>query len=117
MQDGIVNEEKTTISNSTTIDGNLKANEHLIINGTIKGNVEIKNFNLFLGPGGKLEGEVYARNVKIRGRMKGDIFASEKVDITKEANFSGKIKSKSISVEEGAYFEALVDLGRKASAT
>ena len=46
MEDGIVNEEKTTINRSTVIDGRIKAEEHLIINGTIKGNIEIKGYNL-----------------------------------------------------------------------
>lgn len=117
MENGIVKEDKTTINSSTIIDGNIKAKEHLIINGTIKGNVEIRNFNLFLGPGGRIEGEVQAQNVRIRGHMKGDILATGKVEITKEANFSGKIKSISISVEEGAYFDAFVDLGQKNSGT
>lgn len=115
--DGIVNEEKTTISNSTTIDGNIKAKEHLVINGTIKGNVNIEGHNLFLGPGGKIEGEVRAQNVRIRGHMKGDIVATGKVEITKEANYFGKIKSKGIAVEQGAYFDAYVDLGEKTSGT
>ena len=112
MEDGVVKEEKTTINRSTIIDGNIKAKEHLIINGTIKGNVEIRDFNLFLGPGGRLEGEVHAQNVRIRGHMKGDIKATGKVEITKEAHYSGKIKSKGISVEEGAFFDAHVNLGQ-----
>ena len=117
MEDGIVKEDKTTISNSTIIEGNIKAQEHLIINGTIKGKVEINNFSLFLGPSGRLEGEVHAQDVRIRGHMKGDIKATGKVEITKEANFSGKIKSKSISVEHGAYFDASVELGRGSTGT
>ena len=116
MEDGIVKEEKTTISSSTIIEGNIKAEEHLIINGTIKGNVEINNFNLFLGPGGKLNGKVHAQNVRIRGHMQGDIKATGKVEITKEAHFSGNIVSRGISVEQGAYFDAFVDLGRKSIA-
>jgi cytoskeletal protein CcmA (bactofilin family) len=115
--DGIVKEEKTTINNSTTIDGNIKAKEHLVINGTIKGNVNIEGHNLFLGPGGKIEGEVRAHDVRIRGHMKGDIVATGKVEITKEANYSGKIKSKGIAVEQGAYFDAYVSLGEKTSGT
>jgi len=115
--DGVVKEEKTTINNSTTIDGNIKAEEHLIINGRIKGNVDIEGYNLFLGPGGRLEGEARAENVRIRGNMRGNIIASGKVEITKEANFSGKIKSKGISVEQGAYFDAYVDLGEITSGT
>jgi cytoskeletal protein CcmA (bactofilin family) len=117
MEDGIVKEEKTTINNSTIIDGNIKAKEHLIINGTIVGNVEIENFNLFLGPSGKLEGEVHAQNVRIRGHMKGDIKATGKVEITQEAKFSGSIISKGISVAKGAYFDASVKLGRKSPGT
>jgi cytoskeletal protein CcmA (bactofilin family) len=115
--DGIVKEEKTTINNSTTIDGNIKAKEHLVINGTIKGNVNIEGHNLFLGSGGKIEGEVRAHDVRIRGHMKGDIIATGKVEITKEANYSGEIKSKGISVEQGAYFDAFVHLGEKTSET
>jgi len=117
MEDGIVNEEKTTISSSTIIEGNIKAKEHLIINGTIRGNVEISTFNLFLGPGGKLNGEVQAQNVRIRGHMQGDIKATGKVEITREAHFSGNIVSQGISVEQGAYFDAFVDLGRKSHET
>ena len=113
MEDGVIHEEKTSISNSTTIVGNIKAEEHLIINGTIKGNVEITNYNFFLGPSGRIEGEVHAQNVRIRGYMKGEIKAKGKVEITKEADFSGKIISKSISVENGALFNASVNMNQK----
>ena len=113
MQNAIKQVEKTFISSSTSIVGNLKTAENLIINSTLKGNVEIGDYDFFLGPNGRLEGEVHAKNVKIRGQMKGEIKAKEKVEITKEAHFSGKIKSKSISVEKGAYFDAYVDLDRK----
>ena len=49
--------------------------------------------------------------------MKGNIIASGKVEITREADFFGKIKSKRIAVEHGAYLDAYVDLGEKASRT
>ncbi len=117
MEDGVIHEEKTSISNSTSIIGNIKAKEHLIINGTIKGNVEITNYNFFLGPSGRIEGEVQAQNVRIRGYMKGEIKAKGKVEITKEADFSGKIESKSISVDSGAYFNASVNLNQKSAGT
>lgn len=117
MQNGIKQVEKTSISSSTSIVGNIKTEENLIISGTLKGNVEIGDYNFFLGPNGRLEGEVHAKNVRITGHMKGEIKAKEKVEITKEAHFSGKIKSKSISVEKGAYFDAYVDLDRESPAT
>ena len=113
MEDGIVQAEKTIINNSTSIVGDIKANENFIINGTVKGNVWLGAYNLFLGPQGRLEGDVEAQNVRIRGRMKGEIRAKGNVEITKEADFSGKIISRGISVESGAYFDATVALGRE----
>ena len=44
--------------------------------------------------------------------MTGNINATGKVEISKEANYSGKITSKSISVENGANFNASVKLGQ-----
>ena len=110
MKNGIANEEKTAISNSTEIIGHIKAKEHLIINGTVKGNIQIENYNLIIGPSGKVEGDVQAQNVKVRGHLRGEINAKGTVEITKEANFSGTIMSEGISVEEGAYFDASVKI-------
>ena len=112
MEDGIAKKEKTVISSSTVIIGDITAKEHLIINGTVKGDIQVKNHNLFIGPDGRLEGDVNAQNVRVRGQMRGMINASGKVEITKEANYSGKIICKNILVEEGAYFDASVKLGR-----
>ncbi|MGD8993474.1 MAG: polymer-forming cytoskeletal protein [Desulfobacterales bacterium] len=111
MQNGIVQKEKTSVSYHILIVGNIKAEEDLIINGNVEGNVEIKNHSFFLGPSGRLQGNVYGQNVRIRGQMNGDIEAEGKVEIAQEAKFEGKIKCKSISVEKGAYLDADVNLG------
>jgi cytoskeletal protein CcmA (bactofilin family) len=110
MQNRIVQKEKTSISNLIFIVGNIKAEEDLIINGKVKGTVEIKNHSFFLGPSGRLQGKIHGLNVRIRGQMKGDIKATGKVEITREAKFAGKIKCKSVTVEKGAYFNADVNL-------
>ena len=115
MQDEVIQEEKTSISSTTYIVGDIKAEEHFIINGSVKGNIEIKNHNFFLGLKGRLKGKIQAQNVTIRGHMDGEIKAKGRVEITREANFSGKIQSKSISVENGAYFDAIVNLGQKST--
>jgi cytoskeletal protein CcmA (bactofilin family) len=112
MKNDIPNKEKTSISHSTSIVGNIRAEENLIINGTVKGDIEISNYTLFIGPGGRVDGDVHAQNVRVRGHMRGAIHAKGKVEITQEANFSGKIRSKDISVESGAFFDASVVLGR-----
>lgn len=117
MKNDVMKKEKTSINNLTYIVGDVKADEDLIINGKVKGNVDIRNHDLFLGPSGRIKGNIYGENVRIRGQMKGEIQAAGKVEITREAKFSGKIKCKSISVEKGAYFDALVNLGQGSPGT
>ena len=58
MKNETTNKERTSISHSTSIVGNIRAEEHLIINGAVKGKIEIKGFSLFIGPSGRLEGDV-----------------------------------------------------------
>lgn len=113
MKNGTTNKDRTSISHSTFFDGNIRAEEHLVINGTVKGNIELNNYSLLIGPRGRLEGDVQAQNVRVRGHMRGKINAKGVVEITQEAHFSGKIISKEIFVEKGAYFNASAKLGRQ----
>ena len=113
MKSGVIKTDSTSISNLTYIDGDIKTEEDLIINGKIKGDVEVKNHDLLIGPSAKIKGNIYGKNITIRGQVQGEIHATGKVDIAQEAKFSGKIAGKSVSVAKGAYFDADVDLGRK----
>ena len=113
MEDAIKQGDKTSINNQTHIVGNIRAEEDLIVNGKLKGDVEIGEHSFFLGPSGRLKGNIYGQNVRIRGQMQGEIIATGKVEITREAKFSGKITGKSVTVEKGAHFDADVKLGQE----
>ena len=113
LQNGIVEKERISINNLIFIDGNIRAEADLILNGKVKGNVEVKNHSVLLSPSGRLQGKIRGQNVTIRGQMKGEIKAAGRVEITREAKFAGKIECKSVFVEKGAYFRADVNLDRK----
>jgi len=105
-----VSNEKTVIGKDISIEGDIFGNEHLIIDGSVKGNVEMETHNFTLGPNGRIEGEVHARNISISGRMVGNVKTPGKIEITKEADFQGDIRAKTISVENGAFFKGSVEL-------
>jgi cytoskeletal protein CcmA (bactofilin family) len=102
--------EKTVIGKDISIEGNIRGREHMVIDGSIKGNIEMETHNFTLGPAGRVEGEIHARNISISGRMKGNIKTPGKIEITKEADFQGDILAKSIAVENGAFFKGSVEL-------
>jgi cytoskeletal protein CcmA (bactofilin family) len=73
----------------------------------------MKTHHLTVGSKGQVEAEVHAANVTISGKLEGNISATGRVEITKAADFNGEIKAKSISVEDGAYLKAVIELERE----
>ena len=105
--------DKTIIGEKITIEGTIRGKEDLLIEGLVKGSIEAEAHHLTVGPKGQVEAEIKAANVTISGRLVGNINAVGKVELTKEADFNGEIRAKSISVEDGAYLKAVIELERE----
>ena len=105
--------EKTVIGEHIHIEGDIRGDEHLYLEGSVKGNVEMRKNNFVVGAKGRFDGEISAQNVGISGQLIGTVKVSEKIRITKEADFSGDVKAKSISIEDGAYFKGSIDMQRE----
>jgi len=112
-QERYTSDKNTTIGAGITIEGSIRGEENLVIEGTMKGTIEMGKHNFSIGPKGRLDGEIQAQDVSINGQFKGTIKALGKVAVTKEADFNGEIKAKSFSVEDGAYFKGVVELDRE----
>ncbi len=108
--------EKTIIGEEISIKGTIHGRGNLVIQGSIQGNIDLDQHHLTIGPNGNVEAEVTAENVTISGKLKGNINAKGKVEITKSADFTGEIKAKRISVEDGAFLKAVIELQRNPQA-
>ncbi len=105
--------ENTVIGENISIEGNIRGDEHLVIEGSMKGKIEMGKHNFTVGSKGRVEGGINAQSVRISGQMIGNIRTKGKVEITKEADFMGDIRAKSISVETGAYFKGSIELDKE----
>lgn len=105
--------EQTVIGEKISIEGDIRGEEHIVIEGSMKGNVLMEKNNFTIGSKGRVEGEINAQNVKVSGQMIGNIKTQGKVEITKEADFMGDIRAKNISVEDGAYFKGSIELDKE----
>jgi cytoskeletal protein CcmA (bactofilin family) len=110
--DPVSAETKTIIGEHITIEGVIRGNGNLVIEGSVKGNIELEKHQLSVGPKGKVDAEIHAGNIVVAGRVHGNIKALGRVKITKDADFSGEIKAKGISIEDGAYLKAVIELER-----
>ncbi len=98
------------IGKGVKIDGQMFSKEDLYIDGEVKGNVECQDCKLTVGPNGKVEATVKARDVIVLGQIKGNVEATERIDIRKDARVIGDIKTARIVIEDGAYFKGSIDI-------
>ena len=63
---------------------------------------------MIVAQGGQVEGEIKAETITIAGKVKGDVFASQKIELTPTAEVEGDITSPRILIREGATFEGQV---------
>jgi cytoskeletal protein CcmA (bactofilin family) len=100
------------IGKSVMIKGQIFSREDLTIDGEIDGSVELHEHRLTVGPNGKLQAGVKAREVVVLGTIHGNVEASDKIDIRKDAKLVGDIKTARIVIEDGAYFKGSIDIVR-----
>lgn len=101
---------QAVIGSTITIDGTLKGEEDLVVEGRIKGTVELKSNTLTIGSKGTLDAQVYAHTILVEGTVKGDLYASERISIRASARIDGNILAPRISLEDGARFRGSIDM-------
>ena len=84
------------------------------VNGELSGELEL-NHRLTIGPKGKVEAGVKAKEVIIAGSVKGNVDASERITLRAGANLVGDVKTAGIVIEDGAYFKGGIDITRPAA--
>lgn len=102
--------EVAVIGRSIKINGDLRGDEDLRIEGDVSGTVELKNSNLTIGKEGKVRADVYAKSIAVDGTTEGDLFASERVSIHINAQVRGNITAPRVGIEEGARFKGSIEM-------
>ncbi len=100
------------IGKSVIIKGQILSREDLYLDGEMEGTVEVPEHRLTIGPHAKLQASIRAREVVVLGSVNGNVEASEKIDIRKDARLTGDIKTGGIIIEDGAYFKGSIDIVR-----
>ncbi len=98
------------IGSSIHINGDLRGDEDLRIEGNVSGTVELKNSVLTIGKEGKVKAGVYAKAIAVDGETKGDLYATERVSVHVNARVQGNIIAPKVSIEEGAHFKGSIEM-------
>jgi cytoskeletal protein CcmA (bactofilin family) len=99
-----------TIGKNLVVKGNVSGSEDLYIDGELEGSVDLRDNNITVGPNGRVNANLHARDIVVLGRLKGNVRAVERLEIRKTGSLIGDIVTARVVIEDGAYFKGSIDI-------
>ena len=103
-------QEQATIGKSLVIKGEVTGSESLYIDGKVEGSIQLPGNRVTIGRNGQVSANINAREVVVLGKVRGNLTASDRVDIRNEGSLTGDVVAQRISIEDGAFFKGGIDI-------
>ena len=107
--------DQATISKGLIIKGEITGSESLFVDGKVEGSITLPGNRVTVGRNGQVSASITAREIVILGKVRGNVAASDRVDIRAEGALTGDVAAARISIEDGAFFKGGIDI-KKADA-
>lgn len=102
--------EQATIGKSLVIKGEVTGSESLYIDGRVEGSINLAGNRVTIGRNGVVAANINAREIVVLGKLRGNLMASDRVDIRSEGSLTGDVVAQRISIEDGAFFKGGIDI-------
>jgi len=103
-------QEQATLGKSLVIKGEVTGSESLYIDGRVEGSINLPGNRVTVGRNGVVSANISAREIVVLGKVRGNMTASDRVDIRADGSLTGDIVAQRISIEDGAYFKGGIDI-------
>jgi cytoskeletal protein CcmA (bactofilin family) len=87
--------------------GDLISDQDVMLEGQIEGKVQGQR-SVTVGAGGEVEGDVTAKTIVVGGKVRGQIVAAERAELTASAVVHGSVQAPKIIIAEGAHLQGNV---------
>jgi cytoskeletal protein CcmA (bactofilin family) len=102
--------DQAIISKGLVITGEITGSESLFIDGKIEGSINLPGNRVTVGRNGKVAASINAREIVVLGKVRGNVSATDRVDIRAEGALTGDVAAARISIEDGAFFKGGIDI-------
>jgi cytoskeletal protein CcmA (bactofilin family) len=107
--------DQSAIGKGLVFSGEISGAESLFIDGKVEGSINLPGNRVTVGRNGLVAASINAREIVVLGKVRGNVAASDRVDIRAEGALTGDVVAARISIEDGAYFKGNIDI-RKSDA-
>jgi cytoskeletal protein CcmA (bactofilin family) len=102
--------DQATIGKSLVVKGEVTGSESLYIDGKVEGAINLPGNRVTVGRNGQVAANITAREIVVLGKVRGNMTASDRVDIRSEGSLTGDVTAQRISIEDGAFFKGGIDI-------
>jgi cytoskeletal protein CcmA (bactofilin family) len=105
-----------TLGPGLTVKGQISGDEDLQVEGKVEGPITLKGQRLTVGSAGEIVSDVHAREVIVYGKVRGNLFAEDRVEVKKDGSVIGNITGGRVLIEDGAYLKGQIEIQRNSGA-
>jgi cytoskeletal protein CcmA (bactofilin family) len=99
----------TTLGKETVFKGKMRFSESLKIDGNFEGDIESSGF-LYVEDGAVVKADIKVRAVIVGGVVKGNIDASEKLEMLSTGQVFGNVRTSKLRIADGVVFEGKCEM-------
>jgi cytoskeletal protein CcmA (bactofilin family) len=105
-------DDRATIGKSLQIKGEVIGTESLYIDGRVDGAITLPGSRVTVSRDAQVSANITAREVVVFGKVRGNIFASDRVDLRSEGSVTGDVTAQRITIGDGAFFDGGIHIGK-----
>ncbi len=100
------------IGESLRFEGTLSGLEDIVVDGEVKGTIRLPEYSLTVGPNGRINADIEARNVTVLGHVTGNIVCLERMRLCDTGSIDGDVRAPRILIEDGAVVRGRIDVAK-----
>jgi cytoskeletal protein CcmA (bactofilin family) len=108
--------ERALIGSSIKIEGNLSGGEDLLVEGQVKGKIDLDQHSISIGKKGRIKADIHGRSIVVMGEVNGNLYGSEQIVLRKSSKVRGDLFAPRVSLEDEADFKGSIDMTKKPEA-
>ena len=98
------------IGESLRFEGTLNGLEDVVVDGEVKGTIRLPECSLTVGPSGRIDADIEARNLTVLGHITGNIVCLERMRLCSTGSVDGDVRAPRILIEDGAVVRGKIDV-------
>ena len=103
---------ETVLAHDIEFVGTIEFSEPLLIKGNVRGEIKSES-DLFVAESARIDADIRAARVSVKGVVVGDIDASERIELFSGAGIEGNIRTPDLVVQSGSSLTGRCEMPRR----